>query len=480
VALPGRRRVRARRGDDGHVRAPGSGAIGAPPRILRVVAAALDARGAPGRGAHLLVAVSGGPDSTALVAALAELRGSHGLAVTAAHVDHALRAESGAEAESVAALCARLGVTCERRRVEVPRGGDLEARARRARYRALREVAAAAGAEWIVTGHTLDDQAETVLLRLLRGAGRRGLGAMAPVRGRLFRPLLGATRADVRRFLADRELPFVVDRSNADLAHTRNRVRRLLVPLLEAEFNPRLRAALGEAAARLADEDAFLDALARPRLEALAREGRLSVEVAGEPFALARRIIRMWLGRGGVRRIDGRHVESVLALAAGGAPGSAAVPGPARVVREGRGLVLRAGREARSESFCLDIVPGVGVRHPAQLWRLALGDARPRRPDEDRAIDAEHALFDADLLPAAGLVVRPPRPGDRIRLLSGGSRKIQDVLVDAKVPRESRAAVPLLVAEGQILWVAGVVRGAMAALGPSTRRVVEGVLERGI
>ena len=398
--------------------------------------------------------------------------------MTAAHVDHALRAESAVEAESVAALCARIGVACERRRVELRRGGDLEARARRARYRALREVAADVGAEWIVTGHTLDDQAETVLLRLLRGAGRGGLGGMRPVRGRLFRPLLGATRADVRRFLADRELPFVVDRSNADLAHTRNRVRRLLVPLLEAEFNPRLRAALGEAAARLADEDAFLDALARPRLGTLVEEDRLSVDVAGEPFALARRIIRMWLARGAGPRIGARHVESVLALAAGAAPGSAPVPGPARVVREGRGLVLRAGREARSESFCLDIVPGVGVRHPAQLWRLALGDARPRRPDEDRATDAEHALFDADLLPAAGLVVRPPRPGDRIRLLSGGSRKIQDVLVDAKVPRESRAAVPLLVAAGQVLWVAGVLRGAVAALGPSTRRVVDGVLER--
>jgi tRNA(Ile)-lysidine synthase len=283
----------------------------------------------------------------------------------------------------------------------------------------------------------------------------------------------------VRRFLADRELPFVVDRSNADLAHTRNRVRRLLVPLLEAEFNPRLRAALGEAAVRLADEDAFMDALARPRLEALVDGDCLSVEVAGEPFALARRIIRMWLARGGGRRVGARHVESVLALAAGGAPGSAPVPGPARVVREGRGLVLRAGREARSEFFSLEIVPGTGIRHPDRLWRLALGDVRPRRPGEDRAPDAEHALFDADLLPAAGLVVRPPRPGDRIRLLGGGSRKIQDVLVDAKVPRESRAAVPLLIAEGQVLWVAGVLRGAVAALGPGTRRVVEGVLERG-
>jgi tRNA(Ile)-lysidine synthase len=445
-----------------------------------VLAAALAAPGAPGRGAHVLAAVSGGPDSTALVAALAELRASHGLVVTAAHLDHALRAESAAEAEAVAALCARLGVPCARRRVEIRRGGDLEARARQARYRALRETAATVGAAWIATGHTLDDQAETVLLRLLRGAGRGGLGGMRPVRGRLFRPLLAATRADVRRFLADRELPFAVDRSNADLAHARNRVRRLLVPLLEAEFNPRLRAALGEAAARLADEDALLDALARPRLDALVDEGRLVVDVAREPSALTRRIIRMWLADRGGRRIGARHVESVLALAAGGTPGSVPVPGPARVVREGQGLILREGREARSESFHLEIAPGAAARHPGRLWQLVLRDARPRRPGEDRAPDAEHALFDADGLPRTGLVVRPPHPGDRVRLLGGGSRKVQDVLVDAKVPRESRAAVPLLVAEGEVLWVAGILRGAGAALGPGTRRVVEGVLERGI
>jgi len=416
----------------------------------------------------------------ALVAALAELRAAHGLEVRAAHVDHALRAESAEEAEFVAALCARLGVPCERRRVEVRRGSDLEARARQARYRALRETAAAAGAQWIVTGHTLDDQAETVLLRLLRGAGRGGLGGMRPVRGRLFRPLLRATRADVRRFLGDRGLPFAVDRSNADLAHARNRVRRLVVPLLEAEFNPRLRAALGEAAARLADEDALLDALARPRLDTLVDGDRLAVEVAREPSAVARRIIRMWLARVGGRRIGARHVESVLVLAGGPAPGSAPIPGPARVVREGRALVVRAGREARSESFSLAIAPGTNVRHPGRLWRVVLGPARPRKPGEVRAPDAEHALFDADLLPAGGLVVRAPRPGDRVRLPSGGSRKIQDVLVDAKVPRESRAAVPLLVAEGQVLWVAGILRGAGAALGPSTLRVVEGVFEREI
>jgi len=448
--------------------------------LLRALAAALDAPGAPERGAHLLVAVSGGPDSTALLAGLAELRARYGLRLTAAHVDHALRAESADEADAVAARCARLGVPFARRRVAIGQGAGLEARARRTRYRALRAMAAEAGAGWIVTGHTLDDQAETILLHLLRGAGRRGLAGMARVRGRLFRPLLGATRADVRRFLAERDVGFAIDRSNADLAHARNRVRRLLLPLLEAEFNPRLRQALGEAAVRFADEDALLDSLARTRLDVLAEHDGLAVDVASEPPALARRIIRLWLARAGGRRLAARHVEAVLGLAAARGPGSAPIPGPARIVREGRRLILRAGRRAETEAFCLGIAPGAGVAHPARLWRLVLRDARPRRPGEDRAHEVAHALFDAELLRPCTLVVRPPLPGDRVRLLGGGSKKVQDVLVDAKVPREARPAVPLLIADGEVLWVAGILRGAGAALGPSTRQVVEGVLEREI
>jgi tRNA(Ile)-lysidine synthase len=448
--------------------------------LLRVLAAALDAPGPPLRGAHLLVAVSGGPDSTALLAGLAELCARYALRLTAAHVDHALRPESAAEGDAVAALSARLGVACVRRRVAVGHGAGLEARARRARYRALRAMATEAGADWIVTGHTLDDQAETILLHLLRGAGRRGLAGMARVRGRLFRPLLGATRADVRRFLADRDLAFAIDRSNADLAHARNRVRRLLLPLLEAEFNPRLRHALGESAGRLADEDALLDSLARTRLDALVEGEALALDVAAEPPALARRIVRLWLGHAGVRRLGARHVEAVLRLALAASPGSAPIPGPARVVREGRRLVRRAGRRARPAGFCLDIAPGSGVAHPARLWRLELGDVRPRRPGEDRVSEAARALFDAEALGPCTLVVRPPQPGDRMRLLGGGSKKVQDVLVDAKVPREARASVPLLVADGEVLWVAGVLRGAGAALGPRTRQVIEGVLEREI
>jgi len=448
------------------------------PVLVRRLAAALAAPGGPGAGEHLLVAVSGGPDSTALLAALAELASGRGLGLTAAHVDHGLRgAEGAAEADAVAALATRLGVPFVRCAVTVSAGPDLEARARRARYQALARVAQEVGARRIVTGHTQDDQVETVLLRLVRGAGRRGLGAMRPVRGRLWRPLLAATRADVRRFLAERGLGFAVDRTNADLRHARNRVRRLLVPLLRAEFNPRLGPALAALAERLRDEDDFLAAAAAGRARELVAGEHLRTAVAKEPPALARRIVRSWLERGARRGVGAMHVARVLALSAGRARGAVAIPGPARVVREGEVLVRRPGRAATPSSFAFEIGPGRTVVHPAGGWRVAFSAARARGAGEARAAGVAHALFDADALPG-GLVLRSPAPGDRVRLLAGGTRKLQDVLVDAKVPRETRALLPVLAAGAEILWVPGLARGAGAPVGPATTRVVEAVFER--
>src|SRR2546422_248006 len=305
------------------------------PVLLRKLAAALDSRGGPQPGEHLLVATSGGADSTALLVGLTELAHARGLRLTAAHVDHGLRgAESAAERERVRDLAGRFGVGFVWRTVVLAPGADLEARARRVRYAALVALGREAGATYVVTGHTRDDQIETILLRLLRGAGRRGLGGMRPGAGRLLRPLLDVTRADVRRFLAERGLDFAVDRTNADLRHARNRVRRLLLPFLEAEFNPQLAPALAALGARMRDEDEFLAATAAARMPALLTGEALSAEVAQEPRALARRIVRAWLEQGARRGVGAGHVERVLALATGRGRGAVAVPGPARVVRE--------------------------------------------------------------------------------------------------------------------------------------------------
>jgi tRNA(Ile)-lysidine synthase len=295
---------------------------------------------------------------------------------------------------------------------------------------------------------------------------------MRPRRGRLLRPLLGASRADVRRFLAERGVAAAVDRSNADLRYARNRVRRLALPFLAAEFHPRLAERLAALATRLRDEDDVLAALAAERLAALADGAGLRIDVAREPPAIARRVVRAWLERGRRRGVDARHVERVLQLAAGEGRGTIAIPGAARVVREGTHLRRREGAApAAPAPFALRIVPGGTATAPDGAWQLALSEVRERAADERRAPPGPHALFDAARLPST-LVVRPPRPGDRVRIAGVGTRKLGDVLIDRKVPREARAGLPVLVGDGVVLWVPGVVRAATALLEPDTRWVV--------
>lgn len=290
-------------------------------RALDALAGALRDDAALAAEEHFLVAISGGPDSTALLVGLVRLAPHFGYRLTAAHVAHGLRgAESRRDADAAQAVARQLGVECLVQAAPVPPGGNLEARARQLRYRALRRAARRVHATRIVTGHTQDDQVETVLLRLLRGTGRGGLGGIAIRRGRLLRPLLGATRTDLRRLLSDAGLPVVLDRSNADLAHRRNRVRRLLIPVIESELNPRLGATLSAAARRWRDEDDYLTSVAASQQTRFQKGGQLSIDAGREPAAIARRVVRTWLLAGGARS-DGRDIDGVLALAQRRQPG---------------------------------------------------------------------------------------------------------------------------------------------------------------
>jgi tRNA(Ile)-lysidine synthase len=446
--------------------------------LLRTLRQALDAPGAPVSGMHVLVAASGGPDSTALLAALAAVAPERGILVTAGHVDHALRGtESDGDRTAVQTLAATLGIGCVVASARVEPGGNLEARARDARRRALAGLARQAGATVIALAHTEDDQVETVLLRLLRGAGRRGLGGMSPRRGRLWRPLLGVTRMDIRRYLAEQGLAFRIDRTNADLRHARNRLRRLVVPLLAREFNPRLAPAIAALATRLRDEDAVLDEIAAKRLSVHRRGDALGTSVATERPAIARRVVRGWLIQTGVSRPSAREVERTLALASGTSRGNVAVRGPARIVREHELLVRRPGRAAVAPRFLHEIRGACSIDGPEGTWRLSISPPQPMAGGDIAGLSPRRARFDADAL-ALPLAVRPVERGDRIRVPGVGTRKLQDVFVDAKIPRERRAGVPVVAdATGTIVWVPGVVRGVSARLTPVTTQVVEIVFE---
>ncbi|HEV3469866.1 MAG TPA: tRNA lysidine(34) synthetase TilS [Pyrinomonadaceae bacterium] len=329
-------------------------------------------RGWPKGGERLLVAASGGADSSALLLALDELRraGLLGVELTAAHLDHGLRGARGAEdARWVEGWARSLGYEVLTGRAEVEARDNLEQAARRARYEFLSGAARASGARAVLAAHTLDDQAETVLLRLLRGSGAEGLAAIRPERAldaagnvSLRRPLVAwARRAQTEEYCRGRGVAFRRDEMNEDESFARVRLRRRVLPLLKT-FNPRAVEAIARAADLLHEDASALEALAAALLEEAAAGGEESGQApsAGEATAarplrvealsaampaLRRRALRLWLarGRGDLRRVGLQHVKAVERLLAGERGGRVAeLPGGARVERR-RGLLLFRG-----------------------------------------------------------------------------------------------------------------------------------------
>ena len=335
------------------------------PSLVAAVDRALQDASPSLRGRSIVVGLSGGADSVALVDALASLRRRRGFRVVAAHLDHGLRRDSAADAAFCAAFCEsldvplRTGTAAVRARAARERGG-IEQAARRERYAFLRAVRDEEKAAAIAVAHTRDDQAETLLLRLLRGAGATGLAGKRPKTGDLLRPLLAVSRAEVLAHLRERGHDWREDPSNADLEIRRNRVRHELLPYLEEHFNPGARAALARTASLLADDALHLRAEGEALLAPIVREeeGALVLErrpLAEAPTAVARAALRLALLRsGGLAQVGAFHVERVLRLARAKAPSGRRLPLPggreARFTRDEIRVEKRPGAEAKAVS----------------------------------------------------------------------------------------------------------------------------------
>lgn len=447
--------------------------------VVEKIAAAL-VRAPVGRGELVLLGLSGGADSVALLHALLGLREPMGLRLAAAHLNHGLRgAESARDEAFVRELCAACGVALEVGQAAGLRPGlsNLEERARELRCAFLARTARQEGAAHIALAHHADDQAETVLLRLLRGAGAGGLRAMAPVGpGKLIRPMLELRRDEIAAYLEAIGARFVTDSSNFSPALDRNRVRHQLLPMLEREYAPRLRRRLVELAGEMRALDDLIGALAERELRsALGPDGAL--DLARLPRlhpALANAVLRRFIeaAAGSLRAIGRVHIGSLRRLCLEGPPnGRCDLPGGWRAVRQYGRLTLSRRRRGEPRPPFRVTLPGKGttaVEAAAMAFDAAL--MAPR----DAVMPADHwqALFDADQL-GTGLVVRNFRPGDRIRPLgAGGSRKVKEVFIETRVPAERRESFPVVVLGDRVAWLPGLKRGEAGLITAKTRLVL--------
>jgi tRNA(Ile)-lysidine synthase len=423
----------------------------------------------------VVVACSGGPDSLALLALATEAE----LCPVAVHVDHGARVGSAADAEIVAGFAERLGTAFAAEAVVVPPGPNFEARAREARYEALERARERLGATAVLVGHSRDDQAETVLLNVLRGAGVPGLAGMPARRGMIVRPLLDVPRADLAAVCARLRLSPIEDPMNADPAHRRVWLRREVIPALEVGAARDLREVLArQAGVTRADSD-LLDSLAGELLARAANErhpgGLETAVLAAAPEGLIRRAVRLWLGP---PPPPAAHVESVLAVVRAERR-AAELPGGVVVSRAG-GRLHRSSDEQPAESppsvQCIPVaLPGTAAGFGLDLTSWVERAAPVRWPDGRWT-----AVVDADL---AGdrAVLRPAAPGERfVPLGLAGHKTVADALAEAGVPAQARGTHPILARpdatgaaegpDGCALWVLGYRIDDRVRVSPGTRR----------
>jgi len=419
----------------------------------------------PGDG--VVVAVSGGPDSVCLLDILHELGDELGIQLLVAHFDHGLRpGEDEDETRFVESLAMSLNLPFETKRAaESLRQGaaSLEERARNARYRFFDEVKKKYEARKIAVGHNLNDQAETVLMRLMRGSGASGLSGIRPFRdNKIVRPLIELTRGEIESYLRQKGLAFVTDSSNLETRHLRNRIRIELLPQLK-RYQPRIVEVLGQVAEIMRRDDEYLEERAAEWVEE-----RVEIRDTGEvyiplpsfvelPEALRNRVIRQALKitGGNLRKVSTRHLDAVNLLATGKRPQTLVkLPNGVSARRSYDTLFFGASEESQPQAFCC-LLEGPGTFYLDALGCTVSLEEMEGSVSPERSMSPWTAFLNAERI-AYPLMIRNFRPGDRfVPLGMSGHKKLKDFFIDLKIPSEVRARIPILTERDMPIWVCG-------------------------
>lgn len=453
-------------------------------RLIETVAHTIERYEMAKPGETILVAVSGGADSIALLHILNNLRARLKINLAVAHLNHCIRgAESDEDQQFVEEVSKSLGILIKIGVADVlaiskKEKIGLEEAARRARYDFLNKTADELGTEHIAVAHTADDQAETVLMNIIRGCGIDGLRGMVPVRGKIIRPLLEVSRNDIIAYLTEEKLRWREDKTNKDVDYTRNRVRHELIPIIEKELNPRFKEnilALSKIAAEEADY-IFNQSLEMLR-ECVINESIQRIEIDAErlrdiPRALARRCLRIAIERvrGNLTDIETSHIEDVLNALNDRREFHSTMPG-AKVhidVKNGKTSIYS---EIEIEKFDFEIELQVpGITHIPEIKCKIECDMIENR---QKSASFDEVVLDADRI-LGKLKVRTWRYGDKIDPVGlTGTKKLQDIFTDKKVTKEERYRKLIVVDDEKILWVASTALSRTVYPTENTKRLIK-------
>lgn len=435
------------------------------------------------KGDKIIIACSGGPDSLALLHIFDEIRLEYNINVFAAHIDHMFRGhESAQEAAFVAEFCRRRQIPCYHTAIDVPKfiqetklsGSDA---ARVVRYQYLRQVAEKVGGAKIATGHHRDDQAETVLINILRGAGSMGIRGIQPINGDLIRPLLSVSKAEISHYCEQQQLEPRLDSSNLKTDYLRNRIRLTLLPELETQYNPAIKEALSRTAALAGDEHDFIHLAACQLWDQVVTEEDSKLFIDGKQMetihvAVKRELFRMAIEKkqGCLTGISFYHVETLLQFLSTGRVGSMIqLPRQLSAYKSYKGLYLDKNVVVQEPKTVyhgqpltvpgVTSVPELGVAIVTELTEIS--DLTPQ---------PNAAVFDWELL-TEPLVVRRRLPGDRFQPFGFyGSKKLKDFFIDEKVPREKRETTPIVCDGHNIIWVGGYRQAEFAKVSGDTKK----------
>ena len=423
-------------------------------------------------GDTILAGVSGGADSVALLHLLNRLKEELRFKLYAGHLNHMFRGEEAeGDARLVESLAQQWSIPLVNESINVPEylrkhGLSPQAGAREVRYLFFEKNAGIIGANRVALGHHADDQAETVLLNLIRGSGISGLGGIPPVReGRYIRPLLDTRREQIELYCKAFGIPYRMDSSNLKMVYLRNRIRLELIPLLEGKYNPAVVKSLNRLAGIARDEDEYMDSVARAAFGDVVQyreAGRVMIsieKIESLPPAIRRRIIRMACmevaGFGGMPSFD--HVEAVWELAESQVhQGKLDLPGGLRLLKRYRFLEIITEKEGRQVPFYRHKLQIPGSTVIPEIGRVMVSRVlEVSQAGDPRQYCDQEALLDLDSIRGT-VLVRKRMEGDSFYPLGmKGRAKLKNIFIDLKVPREDRDAIPIVTCGNDIVWVAG-------------------------